>query len=129
MTHYGLVQISCWQNYSDYDQEASVDTPSKTLDNWEERSGGSIAIMPGGKKPSFRVVAEFATYPSPINRITYHPVISSDSKIFKIVIEGDVETLMKELNDHKISLNVRDEKGRSLLRVFSRLSYKTVPEY
>lgn len=66
---------------------------------------------------SSRAVLELSSYLDPSAKITYQALRPNDSEVFAIVTSGDVRRLEQELANGTMSLNDRDEKGRSLLNL------------
>lgn len=113
MTQYGRIDAAFYeaQNYPD------TNVSGELSENMDKCSAAVVSIIPFFSGASFHVKFEFVPKIDLTPRVTYHPMIPNDSEVFDFVANGDLGKLITALEQGTTSLNVRDEEGRSLLRV------------
>jgi hypothetical protein len=92
-----------------------------------------IVIHPNSScVPPNRIVLDLNLHLNPSAKITYQEIIPNTSEVFSIIEYGQLDDLLRALEDRTARLTDRDEEGRSLLNVsqvtlkFSKKSLRTV---
>jgi hypothetical protein len=111
-TPYGTVVARFWRSQP-YLENCSIDVRSEI----QTLIGAQIAINSKGSSETYRIILELDLCLNPSARITYQATRPNDSEIFSIVRFGNLEDLLKVLEEKTASLTDRDEEGRSLLNV------------
>ena len=77
-----------------------------------------IVIHPNSScVPAKRIVLDLKLHLNPSAKITYQETIPNTSEVFSIIEHGQLDDLMRALEDRTARLTDRDEEGRSLLNV------------
>ena len=113
-TDYGRVSISYATgsnvSHREYAHQENLQLTDEALDT-------RITFHPKRTLNPFAVVFDFGPNHDPFARIKYQAMIPNDSLIFQVVSAGDVDGLIRILQDGTGRLSDRDEEGRSLLNV------------
>jgi len=67
--------------------------------------------------PPYRIVLDLNLSLNPSAKITYQETIPNASEVFSIIEQGQLDDLLRALEDRTARLTDRDEEGRSLLNV------------
>jgi hypothetical protein len=69
-----------------------------------------------------RIVLDLKLHLNPSAKITYQETIPNTSEVFSIIEHGQLDDLLRALEDRTARLTDRDEEGRSLLNVSQVIS-------
>lgn len=111
-TPYGRVLANFWRTHTSSERKSVEEGPSS-----QSSITTRIAIHPNGNCVPLRIVLDLDPRLNPSARITYQATIPNNSEIFSIIEHGELEDLVKALENKTASLTDRDEEGRSLLNV------------